>query len=137
MTRGRYEKQASVSGDVVRRRERSDRMTFESDQRWLEAVGPPLGQVAAEAPAHTRRLLPLHLVHDHASVSERVDTADVIRVEMGEHDGVDLARLESNDAEPGRDLVGGSELEAREAEERMPARKPARSCSASCLTRVE
>ena len=56
--RGGHEQQPSVLGDVVGRAEGPDRLTVEVDQRRLETVGPPLGQVAAQPSAYTRRLFP-------------------------------------------------------------------------------
>ena len=76
-------------------------------------------------------------MHNHAGVSERVDPADVIRVEVGEHDGADRARLDPDRAKPRWKLVVDRQLEAREPEERVPARKPSRRRGPCRLAGVE
>ena len=69
---------------------------------------------------------------------ERVEAADVIRVEVREHHAGDRLRLDSDRARS-RDATSSRsrQLEPGEPEKRVPAREPSRRCSPGRLSGVE
>ena len=110
----------------------------EVDQRRLE----PLAATAAadsrgRGPRTPVARIPLQPVHEHPCMREGVHAADVICVQMGEHDRADGTGSTPIDESLAVISSRGRELEPRQPEEGVPAREPSRRRSPRRLARVE
>ena len=113
--RRRHEQQPPVAGDVGGRRERSDRLRRRSRPASARA---PRATAAADSRARDRERPSPASTRAGArapGMREGVDAADVIRVEMGEHDRADADRLDADRRELRRDLVRARASSNRES----------------------
>src|SRR5262249_45271301 len=117
----RNDEERAVTDDVVRTREWPHSGAWEVDEDG-QGGRPMLGDVAAQPPGEPRRTLPLDGRDDHVGVRKRSDAADMIGVQVGEHDPAHRAGVDTGPRELSADLVLRLELEARQPKVRMPNR---------------
>src|SRR2546426_6157366 len=121
----------------MRTGERPDRGPVQVDEPREEPGRPPFRQVAAEPACESSRPVPLEPRHEDTRCGEGGEAADVVRVQVGQHDPPHARRLDAERRELGCDLVVAIELEPREPEERLPARKVSGLRSTGLLAGIE